>query len=297
MKNKNDSSKEMEIIEIPEYELLTKRARCSKCKNRYNCYMNTTRSETGAKIYCNIFAKRFYTIEFIIFLIVEIIGILKIFSLDKGWLISSAIAVVYTIAVLVLETFISKVASLISENKEIKRKANYEKEVEKIKENNEQIKRNQTGETEEYLEFLKKMNSITDEICFCWANLKQKQMKEEAKFYLENNEVVEKFKDFTLKLEKMNKKINAKNYHPNANLLQTFYGSYTEALLEKMQIYIDLYIEEKLTQAQIVEYQKLLDNFISKINSCVEKLDETESEKILLDIKQLNKLISSKEAE
>lgn len=293
MKNKKNVS--TEIIEIPEYELINKRLRCSKCANRHYCKMESvsSRSQTGAQIYCQIFAKHFYTVEFIAFLIIEIWGILKIFSLDKGWIISSAMAVAYTATILIFENFISKTAKFISENKEIKRKAKYDNEVSKIKESNDHIKRMQKGETEEYLEFINKANNITNEVIDYYCIFRQMQMSKEDKYFVENLKIVDKFQNLSIELENTTKRLNSKNYHPNYKLLQTFYGSYIKALIEKMKIYSELYKNNKLTLAHIEEYDNLLDNFINKINVCNEKIDEAEGQEILDDIRQLNNLITS----
>lgn len=280
-----------EITPIPDYVWINRRPRCNKCKYQGNCYLGTTRSETGSKLSCKIFAKNFYTIEFIIFLIIEILGVLKIFSLDKEKLILTGIAVAYTIAIVCFEAFISKMAELISENKEIKRKANYDTKVEKIKESNEQIRRMQNGETEEYLEFIDKSKDITDEFVKCSTKLSR--LPTASKYESENSEIINKFQSFTNEFKTMSKRINTKNYHSNSKLLQTLYGSYAKALLEKMNVYIELYKADKLTKIQIEEYNKLLSNFILKVNACNEKIDETEGQEILNDIRQLNNLISS----
>lgn len=280
-----------EIIPIPIYELLNERPRCKKCKYRYDCNIESIRSETGAKIYCQMFAKKFYTIEFIIFLVAEVFGIYKIFSLDKELLKLSGFAFAYTIILVICEAFISKMAKIISENKEIKRKNKYEKNIEKIEESNEKIKRMQTGETEEYLEFIKKAKDITCEVTKCYNMFEQ--MPKENKYNLETSETINKFQNLVSELEKNTIRINPRNYHSNYKLFQTFYGSYIIALIEKMKIYFELYETNKLTISQIEEYNKLLDNFINKVNICNEKIDEVESQKVLEDIKQLNDLISS----
>lgn len=289
MKNKKKVS--TEIMPIPDYEWLNQRPRCNKCKNKGNCYLGTSRSETGSKLNCEIFGKRFYTIEFIIFLFLEVFGILKIFSLDKEHLILTGIAAAYTIAIVCFEAIISKIAELISENKEIKRKANYEDKVKKIKETNEQIRRMQNGETEEYLEFIEKSKDITDE--FVKFSAKLSRLPTASKNEEENSEIINKFQNFANEFKTMSKRINTKNYYSNSKLLQTLYGSYAKALLEKMNIYMELYKDDKLTKMQIEEYSKLLTNFILKVNVCNEKIDETEGQEILNGIRQLNKLISS----
>lgn len=281
-----------EIIDIPEYELLNQRPRCKTCKHRRNCNIFCTRSETGAKIYCKKFAQNFYTIEFMFFLAIELFGMYKIFSLDKELLISSGIALVYTIILLVFEALISKVTRIISENKEIKRKKNYEKEVENIEAINDQIRRKQKGETDEYLEFIKKAKDITGEVKkFNW-DFTQMETLQEDKYNLENTKIADKLQNLSIELEKTTARINPRNYHSNYKLLQIFYGSYIKSLLEKMKIYIELYKNNKLTTAQIEEYNKLLDNFINKIKVCNQNIDEVEGQEILDDIKQLNNLIS-----
>ena len=182
-----------EIIPIPNYELLNERPRCGSCKFRYSCNMKSTRSETGAKIYCQMFAKNFYTIEGIIFLALEIFGMHEIFSTDKDALTACGIALAYTVILLIFETFVSKLAKIISEDKEIKRKKKFEEEVEKIKKANEQIKRNQTGETDEYLEFVEKAKNVTGEVKkFNWELLQMKTSQED-KYNLENSKIIDKF--------------------------------------------------------------------------------------------------------
>ena len=114
---KNQKKVNTEIMPIPNYDWINQRPRCNKCKDKSNCYLITTRSETGSKLNCKIFAKRFFTMEFIIFLVVEILGVLRIFSVDKEYLILTGIAVAYTIAVVCLETLFSKIAEPIFENK------------------------------------------------------------------------------------------------------------------------------------------------------------------------------------
>lgn len=282
-----------EIIPIPNYELLNERQRCVACKFKYSCQMNSTRSETGAKIYCQKFAKNFYTIESIIFLAIEIFGMHKIFSTDKDVLTASGIAFAYTVILLILETFISKIAKTISENKEIKRKKKFEEEVEKIKKANEQIKRNQTGETDEYLEFVEKAKNVTGEVKkFNWE-LMQIKTSQEDKYNLENSKIIDKFLNLSSELEKTTARINPRNYHSNYKLFQIFYDSYINALIEKMKLYIELYENNKLKTAQIEEYNNLLDNFINKINTCNGNIDKVEDREILNDIRQLNNLISS----
>lgn len=282
-----------EIIEIPEYELLNQRPRCKKCRYRRTCEMNCTGSETGAKIYCEKFARKFYTCEMIIFLVMEIYGMFKISSLDKDVLTLSIIAIAYTIILIIFEAVVSKIAKLISEFIEINRRKNYETEVEKIKKSNEKLKRMQNGETEEFLEFIKKVQKITDEVIFNYCLLRQMDSPAEDKYFEENNLIADKYQNLSCELEKTTLRINPKNYHPNYKFLQTFYNSYMKALIEKMNMYMELYKKGKLTSNQIEEYNKLLDNFINKIKTCNEKIDEVEGQEILDDIRQLNTLISS----
>lgn len=282
-----------EIIDIPEYELLNKRPRCKTCRYRRNCEMDCSRSETGAKIYCEKFARKFYTCEIIIFLAMEIYGMFKLASLYKDVLTLSKIAITYTIILIILEASVSKLAKLISEFIEIKRRTNYEIEVEKIKKSNEKLKRMQNGETEEFLEFVKKAQKITDEVTFNYCLLRQMDSPAEDKYFVENKLIGDKYQDLSCELEKTTLRINPKNYHPNYKFLQIFYNSYMKALIEKMNMYMELYKNGKLTATQIEEYNKLLDNFINKIKTCNEKIDEVEGQEILDDIRQLNDLISS----
>lgn len=284
-----------EIIEIPEYELLTERPRCKNCKYRRGCNMNCSNSETGAKIYCEKFARKFYTCEMIIFLAVEIYGIFKFASVDKDVLTLSGIAIAYTIILIIFEALVSKITKSISELIEINRRKKYEIKVEKIKESNEKVKRMQNGETEEYLEFVEKAQKITNEVIESYYLTRQRKMDSSItdKFFEENKSIVDKFQDLSSEIEKITLRINPKNYHPNYKFLQTFYYSYMKALLEKMKIYRELYEKGKLTAFQIEEYSKLMDNFINKVKLCDKKIDEIEGQEILDDIRQLNNMLLS----
>ena len=75
-KEKNNSATQKELIPIPDYECLYEREVCKNCQYRYDCKLKS--GYVAAKIYCMKTAKKFHTICFSIFTIIEILGVIFI---------------------------------------------------------------------------------------------------------------------------------------------------------------------------------------------------------------------------
>lgn len=291
-KEKENVSEMTKLIDIPEYKTVQQRTICNKCKHKYSCSMNCTKSTTGAKIYCRKFAKKYYTMQTIIFVIIQALGIWEICSKSFDLYFKIGISLIYTAILFFFDALASRLAKIFSEKIEIERKKKYDKKVSEIKLINEQIECKKTGKTKEYNEFAEKIMLI------------EKKLNSDAKVIrgmrfdnveFENHKVANSFDELVKRLESLNKKINPQNYSDNS--VQVFYNIHLETFLEKTQNYITLYKEKKLTPNQLVKFEELLQLVIGKIDSYIEFFLKIEEEKFIAELDEFKENIINKGTE
>ena len=219
-KEKNNSATKKELIPIPEYEFLGERETCRNCKYRYDCKLRNGYI-TQAKIYCMKTAKKFHTICFSIFAIIEILGVIFINIKTEELYSKIAYSLAYLIFLFLTEKFVLAICETISENNERKRRELFDQKVKEIHIVNEKIRKENIGETEEYDEFIKCVNEVKSKINDKYHTISRMSFSDsysdessegESAKNDRNSAVAQSLKKLCKKIEKLSGKITANNF-------------------------------------------------------------------------------------
>lgn len=294
-KEKNNSATKKELIPIPDYEFLQERETCKNCKYYYDCKLRSG-NITSAKIHCMKTAKKFHTICFSIFAIIEILGVIFINVKTEELYSKIAYSLAYLIFLFLTEKVIWHIAKTTSEVNERKRRNSYNLKVEEILRVNEKIRKENRGKTEEYDEFIKCVDEVKRKINDKYRTILRMdfsdEFSEDKDSKIDRNSVVaQSLKKLCEKIEKLSGKITAKNF--NTNSVQAFYKMHLESFAEKTQSYINLYTNSKLTVRQMNEFNELINFLIQKVEDQISIFEKIEEENFISDINSFKEAINT----
>lgn len=274
----NDSLLTSEL-QIPDFESVEDRINCrqchvSYCRRRYN------------KIKSRYDCKKFTIIISIVKLILEILffSTITVFSLiyfNGFWLTICRIFFAF-IFLLTSDLLTDKLIKWLCVTSEERRKREYDIKVQKLKEENEAIKRAKAGITEEIQEFLDYSKSLLNELRKTFETIQDKLNLDQK----EEKRVFDKFQETLRELEILNTKLSENNFE--SSYITTLYEIHLPKLLEYSKQFLTYLNSNALTLKQIVEFSKLLEVFRVKISNHTEYLQNKIEDDFIIKMKALN---------
>ena len=279
MNNKDNLDSNLKELEIPEFRSLQTRLNCKSCPNRSNCDYQRKKS----RYECIRFYSKFSGIKFSALasaLIASTIYNLVFFIS----LIQTIIAIVCTFTtILLIDIFSDIILKNLLKNIEKNRRLKYDNEVEKIKEQNERIRKEKLGITDEFQDFIDYSKSLYAELSEIFSNLKESfnlYSKSEERIIIKSENILEE-------LLKLNNKLSMFNYEDTS--ISPLYKLYLKKLLAYSNQTLELSKKGNLTEEQKVRFANLLEVFRKKLSDENTYLDNKTEDDFLAKIEALNK--------
>lgn len=272
-------------LEIPNFLPIEDKLKCKTCFNE-NCEYSVGRflcsGHPNSKYDCEKFL-RIISISKMIFEII-LFSLVTVFSFInfKGFWLTLLTIVLTFIFLLASDILSDKLIKYICIRSEEQRKHNYSIKVEKLKEENEAIKRVKDGITEEIKEFLDTSKFLSNELHATFESIKDKlniDLKIEKR-------VVDKFQEVLKELEILNGKLSKHNFE--STYISTLYELHLPKLLEYSKQFLSYRNSNTLTQKQIAEFSNLLEVFKVKISDHTKYLQNRIEDDFVIKMKALN---------
>lgn len=264
-------------FKIPEYESVESRLKC------YNCTFSCDRNcHIDSRYNCEKFVRRISIVKLIIEIIIfNAITVFSLINFNGFW--PAILKVTFTFILLLASDFLTdKMIKNICISSEKLRKAKYDAKVQKLKENNEAIKRAKAGITEEIQEFLDNSKSLYNELHRTFESI-NKILNMEAK---DSKRVINKFKEVLNELDILNGKLSDNNFE--STYITTLYEIHLPKLLEYSNQFVTYLNSNTLTQKQITEFANLLEVFRVKISKHAEYLQNKIEDDFIIKMRALN---------
>lgn len=261
-------------LKIPDFVTVESRLKCSNCQH---CCGRLT-----SKYDCRKFLTVISTIKIIFeILLFSAITVFSCIYFSNFWRTILTIAFTFTF-LLTSDILSDKLINFLCVNSEKNRRKKYDMKVQKLKEENEAIRRARAGVTEEVKKFLDYSNSLFNELTATFDSIKS-DLNMDSK---EEKRVVTKFQDTLKELEILNSKLLDNNFE--STYLSTLYEIHLPKLLEYSNQFL-LYLKSNiLTSKQIVEFSNLLEVFRVKISTHTEHFQKKVEDDFIIKMKALN---------
>ena len=279
MSNRNNINSNLKELEIPEYKSLQTRLKCESCPrySRCKCYRIKSRYT------CTRFYSKFSGIKFS-FASILLIGFTVYNLIFFSSLIKTLISIICIFTgVLLTDIFSDIILKNVLKKAEKNRKLKYDKEVEKIKEQNEKIRKEKLGITDEFQNFIDYAASLYAELSEIFNDLKtslNSHSKSEERIIKKSDNILEEFL-------KLNNKLSMFNYEDTS--ISPLYTLYLKKLLAYSNQTLELSKKGNLTEEQKIKFANLLEVFRKKLSDENTYLDNKTENDFLTKIEALNK--------
>ncbi|MGN1298437.1 MAG: hypothetical protein ACI4UE_00410 [Candidatus Scatovivens sp.] len=273
---------EQEIL-IPEFQELEQLLNCNECKQRStcNCTIRTMKQKTD----CPKISRKVYTIQMVAEIILLVGICLGSYFLFKNFWILLVTACIVCVFNIFIDSALEKKIEEKSFENEKERKRAYKEEVSRIVKENELLKRKKNGESEEYIQFTENILKLTISLEDIIDKIKNQEVQDSK----ERKRVKEKCGKLMEELNSLNEMMNPKIFQ--TTYIQTLYCIHLVRLLDNMQEYYNLDLQNKLTDKQIKEFGNLLEAFIQKIANHHEYLYTQQEDDFIIRMKSLNQSV------
>lgn len=279
------SSKDLEKLEIPEFTPLSCILDCDNCSMNESCKYYDYKENLSSKYDCIKLHRKHENILFIIELI--IFSVFSVFSLNsyEGFGMSLLVLVITFICIIAIDCIANYFLHRYFLKSELKRKQAYADEVEKIKAENESIRKAKLGITQELEDFLSHSSLLLDSFSRILNELNEseKLISKEGKRFLTKLQAV------ISELEKLNSKISKDNFE--ITYINTLYNLHLPKLLEYLQKFLELLNSNSLTEQQVIEFANLLEVFRTKLAGHATYMEQQVGDDFLIKVQALNKTV------
>lgn len=264
-------------FQIPDFITLEDKFNCKDCPLKEKC-----NSTLNSRYDCYKFLRTVSTIKLILEVSVFItFTILSLINFNGFWLTLLYIFIVFSI-LLISDIITDKMLENICISSEQLRKVEYENTVQKIKEENESIRRINEGITQEVQDFFDQSKKLFLELSKSFDSIKNMLNAEST----DEQRVITKFQETLKELEILNSKLSKDNF--KSSYITTLYELHLPKLLEYSKQFISNLNSKMLTQKQIVEFGNLLEVFKVKISNHSEYLKNKIEDDFIIKMKALN---------
>ena len=275
------NDKRHEILEIPKYKTCEEILRCEYCFLKDTCCKRREWCAVSSLDYCSKIG--------IVYDVICIITLVVTAILIAVWL-NIWYSLLACIGLIILQELFEKILEKFFVFIEKKRRNNFDKKVEKIKEHNQLLEKAKNGSTKEFEEFEKVIDN-----CMIVINESYKKINDirnssnDIETSKEDLRVYEKYTKFLQNIQELKAFITPTNFKDSA--ISTFYNVYLTTLVINIDSYIKRYKASKITVDNKVEFGNLLEVFSKKCELLSNQIQEKEAENFSYKMKALNKTV------
>lgn len=265
-------------LSIPDFVSIEEKLDCNNCYNRSSC----RKHYIGSRYDCRKFIKKLSIVKLLLEIILfSTVTVLSLIFFSNIW--TTILRILFTFTFLLTSDILSdKLIEFLCLRSERIRREKYDLKVQKLKKENEDIKRAKAGITEEVQKFLDFSVYLFSELDSTFISIKDKINMEEK----EGERVIVKFQATLKELEILNSKLSENTFE--SSYISTLYEIHLPKLLEYSKKFLSFLNSDILTQKQTIEFAKLLEVFRVKISNHTEYLENKIEDDFIVKMKALN---------